>query len=174
MDHDRFDGLTRSLAPGSPSRRRLLGGFAASAGAALLGGLGWRSSSAACTKAGRPCRRNDDCCDGSVCHQHRCRCAPSLQRCRDGRCRRTCNDPGPTCAATGETCDPEGAACCNDRAVCAPRGGGGTVTPNDHCCCLGMAAPCPASCRADAACNACCSGWCGGPDGGAVCGTPPS
>jgi hypothetical protein len=52
MDTDRFDAMTRRLANGATTRRRMLRGFGGTAAGAVLAGLGVRPAAAAIQDAG--------------------------------------------------------------------------------------------------------------------------
>jgi hypothetical protein len=102
MDTKRFDSLTRRLAAGAGSRRRLL---ALGAGLGLLG-FSQRpdSAAAACRKNGRECGRGGDrsCCSGT-CKRGKCRPTPGAKGCtvRHDTCEGTIvecpNKPGGFC-----------------------------------------------------------------------------
>lgn len=100
MDTDQFDLITKRLATGRTSRRRLLRGLGGAVTSTLLTGLGVRSAGAArggCKAAGKHCTKAGQCCAGFVCDADGA-CQPSdgvgLTECPDGRtvCDATCAD----------------------------------------------------------------------------------
>jgi hypothetical protein len=93
--------------------------------------------SADCRRAGRPCRRNTQCCS-KICHQGKCKvpckslgqtCRHKDQccsdRCRDGKCRPACKAKGKTCSKDRECCSKN---CDNGRCVAKSYDASGTWT----------------------------------------------
>ena len=161
MDGHRFDALTRTLIAVAPSRRRLAGGFAAAALAALLPG----SREAA---AGRRCRKGNYCrsdlppiCDLAnecVCYKRSDGgrvCAAAFGECVGCRRDRDCRDVG----LPGFRCVENGGNCCGNRpkSVCAAPSG--ALPPCDGLICDDACCEFEQACVGDpGACVACPAG----------------
>jgi hypothetical protein len=89
---NRFDHLAKSTAH-ALSRRRAARTLAAGAVGAMLARLSRVERAAGCRKVGRPCERDNSCCQG-VCRSGRCRCPNGTARC------------GGVCCAPGQRCLP--------------------------------------------------------------------
>jgi hypothetical protein len=146
VDGKRFDDVVRAFAAGS-SRRRLLGGTLAAAGAWF--GLG-DPATAACTPVGRRCSPEGTCCGSAACLSGVCRCQSGAGACPAGTvmgadCRCLCpttGRPAPdrVCPCPDSTCgDPE---CC------------GCLTPVDGTRdCYGIEVVCTGTCGAFITCT---------------------
>src|SRR5687768_11858597 len=125
MDGNRFDELTRAVAG---SRRGLLRGLAAAAGAAALGRFGLREAEAACRAYGRACTGPTQCCSGA-CSGGACTCADGTSPCQ--------KRPGKTvCVAS---CPPGQSLSSDCRCLCI---GTGRPPRNGLCECSANGASC--------------------------------
>jgi hypothetical protein len=98
MDYNRFDDLTRTLAT-TTSRRGFLKTLAGGAAGGMLALLGIGEAAAKdCTKTGKKCKDNKECCSGL---------------CSNGTCV-SCLPPGGT-----PGCDPEEPECFDSRFCCS-------------------------------------------------------
>jgi len=153
MDEVRFDAIARSLATGLP-RRRLLAGITAGLLSSPLGNRPRAAGAGACKKPGRPCDKNQDCCDGADCKGGECKCKADRDECagtcfkldtdeeRCGSCNNACR-AAETCCAGGcvETqVDPDNCGGCGDRCRATEECIAGTCTPPPGC--LGAGARC--------------------------------
>lgn len=120
MDGERFDVLARSLTH-SGSRRAALRVLTAGVVAVALNRGRIEETLAACRGVGASCRSTTQCCRGSHCTNHACRCKEGLTRCGK-RCRNTASDPD-NCGGCGLSCSQKtcraGRCVCRRQADCA-------------------------------------------------------
>ena len=82
MNPRSFDALTRRLTTKLP-RRKAIAPLAGVVSSLLLGGV--RTVEAGCTKVGKKCDKNKDCCDGAKCKKDKCTCKSGRTEC-GGKC----------------------------------------------------------------------------------------
>lgn len=151
MDANHFDALTKHLATGGFSRRRLLRGL----GGGLVGAaLAVTRAGAAprCKRAGQHCQTNADCCpaeNGTLCTDHVCTACPSGTTLCNGQCIATACAGGQqfdltTCACTCPTGSTLCGGTCVDTAADAQNCGScGNACTIAGSACINGACACP-------------------------------
>jgi hypothetical protein len=143
MDGRRFDAWTRALATGAVNRRaasRLLIGGAL--GTPLVRHQAAKAAGG-CTKAGRPCVKDRECCS-TFCRNGNCQCFAWLTNCGGDCVDVKGNDPR-NCGGCGLRC--------------------GSRTVQKECrrgrCCRSSGEVCPTGCLQHSRCQQCCTRHCG-------------
>jgi hypothetical protein len=88
MDPRSFDALTRRMTRELP-RRKTIALLAGAVSSLLPGEV--RTVEAGCTKVGKKCNKNKDCCDGAKCKKETCKCKSGRTEC-GGKCHKLDKD----------------------------------------------------------------------------------
>jgi hypothetical protein len=157
MDADHFDALSRTLASGGTSRRRLLTRLAGSAVATIVAALGVADADAThytCRHVGKRCTGNAQCCSGhcrgpqgkKICRAHdvgtctaeKDQCVGGTGGCAGGACRcfRTSGGASFCAAGSGGVCTP----CTKDAQCETVTGIGSACVPFVRGSCVGSCA----------------------------------